>query len=255
MKIAIVGTRGIPAAYGGFETLRVGALDAAGRARPRRHGLLPARPHRRDVPVPAGRPAAVPAVPPGQVPGDGDATRRFRSSTAWSAATTRCGSATPRTPSCRGIPRLRGTRVVLNVDGIERQRAQVGAGRAGSGTPSASGSRSSTRTRSCRTPRSSATTTVERYGASHGHHLRRAAPGPRARRRTSRARARPDVEPGRLHPLRQPPGAREPGRPRDPRVPRVPGDMPAADRGRRAVRRGVQGSACASSRPPIRGSG
>ena len=47
MRIALVGTRGVPANYGGFET----AVEEVGkpprRARTRRHGLLPTPQHRR----------------------------------------------------------------------------------------------------------------------------------------------------------------------------------------------------------------
>lgn len=125
MKIAIVGTRGIPAAYGGFETL---AWELSSR--------LAARGHEVTVYCRRGRTDESIAVPEG-------IRRRFLpylpgkyfetvSHTALSALDSVLrgydamwvGNAA-NALFC-GIPRVRGTRVVLNVDGIERQRKKWG---------------------------------------------------------------------------------------------------------------------------------
>ncbi len=127
MKIAILGTRGIPAAYGGFETL---AWELSTR--------LAARGHEVTVYCRRGRTDESIAVPPG-------VRRRFLpylpgkyletvSHTALSALDSVLrgydaiwlGNAA--NALVCGIPRLRGTRVVLNVDGIERQRRKWGLG-------------------------------------------------------------------------------------------------------------------------------
>jgi glycosyltransferase involved in cell wall biosynthesis len=125
-----VGTRGIPAAYGGFETL---AWELSTR--------LAARGHDVTVYSRRGRTDESISVPAG-------VTRRFLpylpgkyfetvSHTALSALDSLLrgydamwvGNAA-NAVFC-GVPRLRGTRVVLNVDGIERQRKKWGlAGRA-----------------------------------------------------------------------------------------------------------------------------
>lgn len=130
MRIAILGTRGIPAAYGGFETL---AWELSSR--------LAARGHDVTVYCRRGRTDESVALPPG-------VRRRFVpylrgkyletvSHTALSVIDSLfrgydamwVGNAA-NAVFC-GIPRVRGTRVVLNVDGIERQRAKWGlAGRA-----------------------------------------------------------------------------------------------------------------------------
>ncbi len=130
MKIAIIGTRGIPAAYGGFETL---AWELSSR--------LAARGHEVTVYCRRGRTNESIAVPAG-------VRRRFLpylpgkyfetvSHTALSVLDSVLrgydamwvGNAA-NAMFC-GIPRIRGTRVVLNVDGIERQRKKWGlAGRA-----------------------------------------------------------------------------------------------------------------------------
>ena len=130
MRIAIVGTRGIPPAYGGFETL---AWELSTR--------LASRGHQVTVYCRRGWTDETIAVPPG-------VRRRFLpylpgkyletvSHTALSAVDSLfrgydamwVGNAA-NAMFC-GIPRIRGTRVVLNVDGIERQRQKWGfAGRA-----------------------------------------------------------------------------------------------------------------------------
>ena len=125
MRIAIVGTRGIPAAYGGFETL---AWELSSR--------LAARGHEVTVYCRRGRTDESIAAPPG-------VARRFMpyipgkyfetvSHTALSVLDSLLrgydamwvGNAA-NAVFC-ALPRLRGTRVVLNVDGIERQRRKWG---------------------------------------------------------------------------------------------------------------------------------
>jgi glycosyltransferase involved in cell wall biosynthesis len=125
VRIAIAGTRGIPAAYGGFETL---AWELSSR--------LAARGHDVTVYCRRGRTDESIAVPDG-------VRRRFLpylpgkyfetvSHTALSALDSVLrgydamwvGNAA-NAMFC-GIPRVRGTRVVLNVDGIERQRKKWG---------------------------------------------------------------------------------------------------------------------------------
>ncbi|MBI3749171.1 MAG: DUF1972 domain-containing protein [Chloroflexi bacterium] len=130
MKIAIVGTRGIPAAYGGFETL---AWELSTR--------LAARGHEVTVYCRRGRTDESTAVPPG-------VRRRFFPFLPGKYLETVSHSGLSVIDSIlRGydaiwlgnaanavfaaLPRLRGTVVALNVDGIERQRAKWGpAGRA-----------------------------------------------------------------------------------------------------------------------------
>jgi glycosyltransferase involved in cell wall biosynthesis len=130
VRIAILGTRGIPAAYGGFETL---AWELSTR--------LAARGHEVTVYCRRGRTDESISVPDG-------VQRRFLpylpgkyfetvSHTAFSALDSVLrgydamwvGNAA-NAVFC-GLPRVRGTSVVLNVDGIERQRRKWGlAGRA-----------------------------------------------------------------------------------------------------------------------------
>lgn len=130
MRIAIVGTRGIPAAYGGFETL---AWELSTR--------LVARGHEVTVYCRRGRTDESIAVPPG-------ITRRFLPAVPGKYPETVTHTALSVLDSLlrgydamwignvanalvSGVPRLRGTKVVLNVDGIERQRQKWGpAGRA-----------------------------------------------------------------------------------------------------------------------------
>jgi glycosyltransferase involved in cell wall biosynthesis len=130
VRIAIVGTRGIPAAYGGFETL---AWELSTR--------LAARGHEVTVYCRRGRTDETVAVPPGVrrrfVPYVGGKYLETVSHTALSVLDSLLrgydamwvGNAA-NAVFC-AIPRLRGTRVALNVDGIERQRRKWGlAGRA-----------------------------------------------------------------------------------------------------------------------------
>jgi glycosyltransferase involved in cell wall biosynthesis len=125
MKIAIVGTRGIPAAYGGFETL---AWELSSR--------LAARGHDVTVYSRRGRTDETRALPPGVrrrfvpfLPGKYLETvshtglsvldsvgRGFDAMWVGNAANA---------VFC-AIPRIRRTKVVLNVDGIERQRKKWG---------------------------------------------------------------------------------------------------------------------------------
>jgi glycosyltransferase involved in cell wall biosynthesis len=125
VKIAILGTRGIPAAYGGFETL---AWELSTR--------LAARGHDVTVYCRRGWTDETLAVPPGvrrrflpYLPGKYPATvshtalsvldSLFRGYDAiW------LGNAA--NALFAGLPRMRGTVVALNVDGIERQRAKWG---------------------------------------------------------------------------------------------------------------------------------
>ena len=105
MKIAIVGTRGIPAAYGGFETL---AWELSTRLAARGHDVtVYCRRGRTDesIPVPAGiRRRFLPYLP-GKYPSHREPHRPRACSTRSSAATTRSGSAmrpTRSSPACRG---------------------------------------------------------------------------------------------------------------------------------------------------------
>lgn len=123
MKIAILGTRGVPAAYGGFETL---AWELSIR--------LAARGHDVTVYCRAGRTDESIAVPPG-------VTRRFLPCLPGKYLETVSHTGLSILDSLlrgydaiwlgnaanavfAGLPRLRGTAVALNVDGIERQRAK-----------------------------------------------------------------------------------------------------------------------------------
>jgi glycosyltransferase involved in cell wall biosynthesis len=130
MRIAILGTRGIPAAYGGFETF---AWEFSRE--------LAARGHEVTVYCRRGWTDESVALPPGVkrrfVPYLGGKYLETVSHTALSMIDSLfrgydamwVGNAA--NAMVCGIPRLRGTRVVLNVDGIERQRAKWGmAGRA-----------------------------------------------------------------------------------------------------------------------------
>ena len=125
MRIAIVGTRGIPAAYGGFETL---AWELSSR--------LAARGHEVTVYCRRGRTDESVAVPEGvkraSVPYLGG---KYLETVSHSGASVLdslirgydamwVGNAA-NAVFC-AIPRLRGTAVALNVDGIERQRKKWG---------------------------------------------------------------------------------------------------------------------------------
>lgn len=130
MKIAIVGTRGIPAAYGGFETL---AWELSSR--------LAARGHDVTVYSRRGRTDETRSLPPGVrrrfvpfVPGKYLETVTHTGMSALDSVMRGydamwVGNAA-NAMFCV-VPRVRRTKVVLNVDGIERQRAKWGlAGRA-----------------------------------------------------------------------------------------------------------------------------
>jgi glycosyltransferase involved in cell wall biosynthesis len=130
MKIAIVGTRGIPAAYGGFETF---AWEFATHLASRGHDVTVYCRH--------GRTDESVAIPPG-------IHRRFLPALKGKHLETVTHTGLSVLDSVlrgydavwlgnaanaifAGIPRVRGTKVVLNVDGIERQRQKWGlAGRA-----------------------------------------------------------------------------------------------------------------------------
>jgi glycosyltransferase involved in cell wall biosynthesis len=130
VKIAIVGTRGIPAAYGGFETL---AWELSTHLAERGHEVtvycrrgrtdesiaVPADIRRRFLPALSGKHLETVSHT-----GLSVLDSLFRGYDAmW------LGNAANAVFS--GVPRLRGTKVVLNVDGIERQRKKWGvAGRA-----------------------------------------------------------------------------------------------------------------------------
>jgi glycosyltransferase involved in cell wall biosynthesis len=125
VRIAIVGTRGIPAAYGGFETL---AWELSSRLARRGHEVtVYCRRGRTDesIAVPDGvRRRFLPYLP-GKYPETVshtalsvlDSLRRDYDAM-WVGNVANA--------VCCAIPRLRGTKVVLNVDGIERQRAKWG---------------------------------------------------------------------------------------------------------------------------------
>ncbi len=101
-----------------------GAFRPARGARARRDRLRPPERCRLARPVAPRRPRRPPAVRGPQVPRDGRPRRRSPRSTLPPRATTPSSSATPRTRSPAGSPGLLGapTRVVLNVDGLERHR-------------------------------------------------------------------------------------------------------------------------------------
>jgi glycosyltransferase involved in cell wall biosynthesis len=125
MRIAIVGTRGVPAMYGGFETM---AAELSSRLAQRGHEVtVYCRAGRTDEshPVPSGvRRRFVPFVP----------GKYFETITHTAAslvdAVVHPYDAILLTNAANAVfawlPRLRGTKVALNVDGIERQRAKWG---------------------------------------------------------------------------------------------------------------------------------
>ena len=125
VQIAIMGTRGIPAAYGGFETL---AWELSTR--------LSARGHEVTVYCRRGRTNEALAVPPGigrtflpYIPGKYLETVTHTALSIGHAVFRRydaiwLGNAA--NAIFAGLPRIRGTVVALNVDGIERQRAKWG---------------------------------------------------------------------------------------------------------------------------------
>jgi glycosyltransferase involved in cell wall biosynthesis len=125
MRIAIMGTRGIPAMYGGFETM---AWELSGR--------LAARGHDVTVYCRRGRTDETRSTAPG-------VRRRFLpflsgkylETVSHTALSVLDGVRAPydvvlvaNTANAMvcGVPRIRGTKVVLSVDGIERQRAKWG---------------------------------------------------------------------------------------------------------------------------------
>ena len=125
LRIAIVGTRGIPAAYGGFETL---AWELSIRLARRGHEVtvycrrgrtdesiaVPDGVHRRFLPyLPGKYPETVSHTGLSVLDG---LVRGYDAMWVGNVANA----------VCCAIPRLRGTKVVLNVDGIERQRAKWG---------------------------------------------------------------------------------------------------------------------------------
>jgi glycosyltransferase involved in cell wall biosynthesis len=129
MRFAIIGTRGIPARYGGFETL---AAELSSRLAQRGHEVTVYS--RRNRVLSEGLPAGVVQRFVPYVPGKYfetvshtglsilDALRRDYDAVLLVNAANAIFA---------GIPRLRGTPVALNVDGIERNRAKWGpAGRA-----------------------------------------------------------------------------------------------------------------------------
>jgi glycosyltransferase involved in cell wall biosynthesis len=125
LRIAIVGTRGIPAAYGGFETL---AWELSTRLAKRGHKVtVYCRRGRTDesIAVPSGVSRRFLPYLPGKYPETVSHTGLsvldglFRGYDAmWVGNVANA--------ICCAVPRLRGTKVVLNVDGIERQRAKWG---------------------------------------------------------------------------------------------------------------------------------
>lgn len=124
LRIAIVGSRGVPARYGGFETL---AAELSARLAARGHELtVYSRRGRVDAgPVPAGvRQVFVPMFPTKYLETVTHTAfsvldsfrRRFDAILMVNAANA----------IFSGLPRLVGTPVALNVDGIERKRAKWG---------------------------------------------------------------------------------------------------------------------------------
>jgi glycosyltransferase involved in cell wall biosynthesis len=125
MRIAIMGTRGIPAMYGGFETM---AWELSQRLAALGHDVtVYCREGRTDetVPVPAGvRRRFLPCVP-----------GKYMETVSHTALSVLDALIRPydvifianaANALVSGVPRLRGPSVVLNVDGIERQRAKWG---------------------------------------------------------------------------------------------------------------------------------
>ena len=121
MRIAIVGTRGIPAAYGGFETL---AWELSSRLAARGHEVtVYCRRGRTDesIEAPAGvRRRFLPFLPGKYFETVSHTGLSALDSVVRGYDAMWVGNAA-NAVFC-GIPRVRGTRVVLNVDGIERQR-------------------------------------------------------------------------------------------------------------------------------------
>jgi len=125
VRIAIVGTRGIPAAYGGFETL---AWELSSRLAARGHDVtVYCRRGRTDesIAVPEGvRRRFLPYLPGKYFETVSHTALSVLDSLLRGYDAMWVGNAA-NAVFC-GIPRIRGTRVVLNVDGIERQRRKWG---------------------------------------------------------------------------------------------------------------------------------
>ncbi len=124
MKIAIVGTRGIPNRYGGFEQFAEKVSSHAGGSRARSHRLLPQALHRarRRVrpPCAAGDPSYRPSEAPRHL------VERLAGSAIHVAFSDNdvvlmCNVANS---PFAWIPRLFGKPVVLNVDGLDRRRGK-----------------------------------------------------------------------------------------------------------------------------------
>ena len=197
MKIAIVGTRGMPAAYGGFETLAWELSTRLAAARSRGHRLLPTRAHRRVDRRAGGRPAPLPALPAGQVPRDREPHRPVAPRQRCSAATTRSGSATSPTRSLLCGPAAEG-----HQGRAQRRRHRAPAGEVGPRGRAwyAVGERFALvypdRDRLGRGGHPRLLPGALRQGVD-AHRLRGAAARPRPVARPRPPRPRPDVEPGR----------------------------------------------------------
>jgi glycosyltransferase involved in cell wall biosynthesis len=130
VRIAIVGTRGIPAAYGGFETL---AWELSTRLTALGHDVTVYCRHGRTdetIAIPPGvRRRFLPALPGKYLETVSHTGLSVLDSLVRDYDAMWVGNAA--NALFTGFPRLRGTKVVLNVDGIERQRRKWGlAGRA-----------------------------------------------------------------------------------------------------------------------------
>jgi glycosyltransferase involved in cell wall biosynthesis len=125
LRIAIVGTRGVPASYGGFETL---AWELSVRLADRGHEVtVYCRPGRTDeaVQVPDGvRRVFLPSLPGKYLETVSHTGLSVIHSLLRGYDAMWVGNAA--NAVFTGVPRLRGTVVVLNVDGIERQRKKWG---------------------------------------------------------------------------------------------------------------------------------
>lgn len=125
MRIAILGTRGVPAAYGGFETL---AWELSSRLAARGHEVtVYCRPGRTDetTPVPVGvRRRFLPFLRGKHLETVSHTGLSTLDALLRGYDAIWLGNAA--NAVFAGLPRLRGTVVALNVDGIERQRAKWG---------------------------------------------------------------------------------------------------------------------------------
>ena len=195
----------------------LGALARAGGARSRGHRVLVPRPHRRDAHPAAGRPAALRARAAGASTSRPSRTRRMGALDTLLHPYDAVLLVNAANALFAFLPRLRGAKVALNVDGIERQRAKWGlAGRLWYTLGERLSPRPPERHRGRRAGHRRLLPRALRP-RDDAHRLRRHAPRPRPAAgpwppRAPRHRARP------IPPLRQPPRAREPGRPRHPRL-------------------------------------